>query len=426
MAASPRRIGVAGMALALVISARAQPPNASAPPLTVDAAVHQAIAGNPAIRAATLDVMSAESGARSGRSPADPEVVFTPAITSGGSDEELLIRQPLEINGIRSARAGIAAARLRGARAEAVLTLRDLVYQTEAAYYELARVRLLRDLAGEDLKAAEELDRITGRQVEIGGRPGIDRTQTGIEAAQAGRRLIRAESDVTVAEVALNTLMARPPGTPIGSLSPLSATPERPGAEGLLDNALAARADVVMEESERDAFRREADLARAEGRPDIAPQFRAGSLTRGVSEAGFGIGITIPLIDHGSRRNRIRQAEQSARAQEAHIALRRNLATLEITTAVARLEAAEATVKSYAEGTLDDARRLMDASRVGYQAGQTSIIALLDAQRTWRAVQAEHTNALAECALAAAALRHAAAVVPAEWLPTPTERRTGP
>src|SRR5207245_1522772 len=47
-------------------------------------------------------------------------------------------------------------------------------------------------------------------------------------------------------------------------------------------------------------------------------------------------------------------------------------------------------------GVLDQARRLVEASRTGFQAGQTSLIAVLEAQRTYRSVLAEYTNALVD------------------------------
>jgi len=66
---------------------------------------------------------------------------------------------------------------------------------------------------------------------------------------------------------------------------------------------------------------------------------------------------------------------------------------------------------------LDQARRLLEASRTGVQAGQTSVLALLDAQRTWRAVQIEYADALADRAVAAAALERATGAVGADLLP---------
>jgi outer membrane protein TolC len=390
-------------------------------PLTVGQAVALAAQQNPRLSAAVREVAAARAGVRSAQARANPALTFTPALIPGGADEELLLQQPLELNGTRSARTGIASAQARAARAEAIIALRGLVFETKTAYYDLARAQELRSLALDLLKAAGELDRIARRQAEVGSRPGIDLTQAGIEVARARQQVTQAESQVITAQGALNTLMGRSPAEPIGPLPSLSVSAQ-PGAmpeesDTAVRQALAARAEIPAAEAARDAFHQEARLARAQGRPDLAPQFRAGSVTRGIADAGFGIGITLPLFDYGSRRHRVRQAEEAARAQEDRIAATRNQVRQEVEQALTRRRAAEAVIRDYQQGVLDQARRLLEASRTGFQAGATSVIALLEAQRTYRSVQTEYTNALAAYAQAQAELERATGTVSPELLP---------
>jgi cobalt-zinc-cadmium efflux system outer membrane protein len=171
----------------------------SPPSLSIDDAVRLAIRQNPRVSAAAREVVAARAGVRSARALANPDLVFTPAITPGGSDEELLLSQPLELNGTRSARTGIASAQLRQAQAEATVELRSLVFDTKTAYQDLARARERQALALEVLQIAEEFDRITRRQVEIGTRPGIDQTQTEIEVVRARQTGFQAGLTSTVA-----------------------------------------------------------------------------------------------------------------------------------------------------------------------------------------------------------------------------------
>jgi cobalt-zinc-cadmium efflux system outer membrane protein len=394
--------------------AMAQP---SPAPFTVDDAVALAIRQNPRLSAAAREVAASRSGVRSARALANPSLTFTPAFSPGGADEELLFQQPLELNGTRSARTGVASAQSRVAQAEAIVTLRDLVFDTKTAYYELARAQELRSLAGDLIESAQEFDRITRRQVEVGSRPGIDQTQTGIEVSRARQQVTLAESQVTTAQTALNTLMGRPPDEPVGPLPPLAAATAPLDREKILRQALAARAEIAAAEATHDAFRQEARLARAQGRPDLTPQFRAGSVTRGFGDSGVGVGITLPLFDYGSRRHRIRQAEESARAQEDRIAATRSEVRQEVEQALARLQAADAVVRDYQGGVLEGAQRLLQATRTGFQAGATSVIAILEAQRTYRSVLTDYTNALAAAASARAELERATGAVPADLLP---------
>jgi cobalt-zinc-cadmium efflux system outer membrane protein len=382
----------------------------SPPSLSIDDAVRLAIRQNPRLSAAAREVVAARAGVRSARALANPELVFTPAITRGGSDQELLLSQPLELNGTRSARTGIASAQLRQAQSEATVELRSLVFDTKAAYHDLARARERRALALEVLQIAAEFDRITRRQVEIGTRPGIDQTQTGIELVRARQQVTLAESEASVALAALDTLMGRPPAEPVGPA-------ESGDDEAAVRQALSARAEITAEEARRDTFQQEARLARAQGRPDLAPQFRADDVVRGLNGYGVGIGVALPLLDYGSRRNRVRQADAAARAQEDRVAAARNQVRQEVEQAVTKLHAATAVIREYRQGVLDQARRLLEGSRTGFRAGLTSTVAVLEAQRTYRAVLSDYTDALVAHAKARAELERATGAFPADLLP---------
>lgn len=389
-------------------------------PLTVDEAVTRAIQNNPRLSAAVGEVGAARSGVRAARARTNPDIAFTPGLTAGGSDEEFRIQQPLELNGTREARAGVAAARLTGTQARAVVELRALVLDTKTAYYELSRAREQQALAGELLQSAEEFDRLTRRLVEEGARPGIELAQTGIEATRARQQVTLADGQAAAALAALNTLMGRQPEEPIGPLSPLPTSVETMDEEAAQAQALSARAEIAVEEAAREEFRQEARLARAEGRPDLAPLLRAESLTRG-GDSGLGVGITLPLLDLGSRRARIRQAEQSARAQGDRIAATRNQVRQEVAQAAARLRAAQTVIESYRQGVLDQSRRLLEGSRTLFREGRTTVLAVLEAQRTFRGVQTEYGNALVDAAIARAQLERATGAVPSLRLPEENE-----
>lgn len=409
---------------------------ASTRALSLEEAIRLAVANNPRLAAATRDIGAARSGLRSARSLTNPDVNFTPGITSiSGSADEFIARQPLELNGTRKARAGVASAQLRGTQAEAITTLRDIVFSTKAAYYDLARAQQQVAVSRELLTLAEESDRIARRQVEEGGRAGVDLAQTGIEVARVRRQVTLAEGEVASALAAFNTLLGREPVEPVGVLPMLASvvtlpqpSTTRPGTQtqdraSLTTSALSARAEIQAQQSEQERLRQEAALARAEGRPDLTPQFRVGYITRGLPPAssgngvGVGLAVSLPLFDYGSRRNRIRQAEQAAAAQSARITAVQNDIRQEVAQALAQLQAAEAVVRDYQAGVLERAKRLLEASRLGFQEGRTAVVALLEAQRSYIAVQTEYVDALADVAQARAALERATGAVSSNLLP---------
>jgi len=397
---------------------------AQGPTLSADDAVARAIQNNPRLSAAAREVAAAHFGLRSAQALTNPNFVFAPGITSlSGSGDELILSQPLELNGTRSARKGVAGAQLKATQAQAVVEMRELVFSVRTAYYQLAQARAQQALAADLLSNAAEFDRISRLLVAAGKRPGIDLAQTGIELSRAQQQVTLADAQAGVAAAALNTLLGLPAEAPLASLSPLTPITDAIDAPTLLSQALASRAEIANVEATREGFQQQARLARAEGRPDLTPQVRFGSLIRGVREPvsgngfGIGLGISLPLFDYGNRRNRVRQAEASARAQTDRITAMQNQVRQEVTQAIARLQAAQTVAANYQGGVLELAKRLLDASQTGFREGQTSIVAVLEARRTYAAVQTEYLTALTNTALAHAELERATGAIPAARLP---------
>lgn len=392
--------------------ALAQAPPPVAPPaavFSVEDAVALALKNNPRLVAVERDVAAARQGTHAARSLSSPQIVFAPALTGAGSDTELLVQQPLEINGARAARTRVAEAQLRGTRADALAERSRVVSSTRAAYYELVRAREQLGLAHDQLEVTQQFDRLTRTQVEIGTRPAVDQIQTGIEVVRARQQAVQARAQADGAQAELNTLMGRPPreavGTVAASLPPLPPLDE----DALLTRALQNRPDIASTQASVETIRQERRAIRAEGVPDLVPQFRATKVTNGLRESGVGVGISLPLLDYGGRSARLRQNEQAAQAGQARVASSQAQARQEVAQALTQLRAAETVLQAYPEGLLDQSRQLLDASRIGYQEGKTSVRALLEAQRTFRAVQTEYINAQVADALARAELERATA-----------------
>ena len=397
-----------------------------APSFSVEDAVALAVERNPRAIAAMEAIRAAESGLRSARALTNPTALFIPGLSRGGSDTELLLQQPLELNGTRAARSRAGAAGLRRARAEAVAELRDLVFETKSAWFSLARAQALRSLAGDLLRSSEELDGATRRQVELGSRAEIDSVQTGVEVARARGVVVQAEGEISLALAALNTLIGRAPSDPVGPLSTPALSPMPFDEAALLRSALADRTEIAVAEAAGEAARAEGSLIRAEGRPDLVPQFRASSVTRGPADSGLGIGVVLPFLDYGSRRGRLRQAAATARSEDARAAATRNAVRQEVIQAVSRVRTAEAILREYEGGLLDGAKRLLDGTRKGFLLGASGVtlLTVLEAQRTYRNVQTGNENARVDYAQARAGVEHAAGGVSLDRLRLDSSRES--
>jgi cobalt-zinc-cadmium efflux system outer membrane protein len=373
--------------------------------------VDEALKHHPRLGVATNSVEASRAGVRSARALVNPTFYVSPWVGSvNGTTEELLFNQPLEINGTRSARTKRAEAESRRTEAESLLLRGDVVFAVRRAYIELARQRELLDGERANLRLVEETDRLTARQVELGSRPGIERTQTGIEVTRARQRVRLAEGREVAAIAALNTAIGRTPDSPIGPLETLSSfETSPPSSEDAVRSALENRPEIRAAAAGRDIHQAEAGLHRAEGRPDIAPQFRIQSFTRGLSRDDYGasLAVTLPIFDWGSRREKTKQAEALAAAEGARIQSAENEVRREVSEALARWNAARQVLDSYRTDLLGQSEKLAEASRKGLQTGVVTVLAALEAQRTLLAVRSEYVQALADAALARTELERA-------------------
>lgn len=383
-------------------------------PFRVEDAVRIAVQNNPRLLAAAGFVRAAREGVRGAESLTNPSFSVVLPTSTGGADEVFLFQQPLEINGTRSARAGIAKAGLKEREAQALSSLRTLVFETKVAYYELVRAESLNTLTADLVQNVQELDRATRRLAELGSRPGIERAQTGIELSRARQQLTVSESQVVSARAVLNRLLGRLPDAPIGPLESLNPSLESvaQGEEVLVREALQRSAEVQLEEATQEGYKQQARLARAKGRPDVAPQLRAQRFRADQEDIGFGLAITLPIFDYGSRRSEARQADDAARAQSYRILDAQSQVRQEVSQAISRLQAARSVVDSYQQGVLGDAKKLLDANRIGVEAGAYNLLTVLEAQRTYRSIQTDYLSALTSLALARAELERVTGQVP--------------
>ena len=381
--------------------------------LTADGAVTRIVRQNLGVLAALKDVFAARSGVRSAAALSPPVFTIGPAFQAGGTTDGLLFEQPLELNGTRGARTDVARAQLRLTQAQAIAQLQSLVHTARTSVYILARTQERLRLAHAASLLAEQFDEIARRQVELGARPGIERRQTAVAAARARIVEAQAAGEELAARAALNAYLGRAPLDPVdASLGPEGgAAGSPPDIAAAQRQALRSRAEIAIAEATRDIPAARARLGRAQGRPDIAPEFRVSQISPTYMDAGLGVIITVP-IDYGTRRNQVRLDEQTADADQGRVTGAQALVRLDASQAAVRLGAAQDALREYDGGLLENARAVLDAALFGFREGATTVIALLDAQRTYQAVAAEGLDARAQAAQARADFDRAIGAVP--------------
>lgn len=377
--------------------------------LTVEDAVAATMRANPQVAAARADAAAARARQRAVRVLRNPRFTFSP-LTGGPNVDQISLNQTLELNGAREARSRAALAELERTRAQNLTLVLDLVMQTRLAYYALEAARQQLTIAVELQEIARDLEELTRRQVDLGLRPGMDAMQAGVLRARAEQAVTNARGDEEIRALALKRLMGLPLDAPLGALVPLAlGSPQ--DMRAIAVEAVRNRPELRSLRATRDAFLAQARLARLEGAPDLSVELRAERVTGSVQDPGVAVSISLPFIDYGSRRNNVRQALAAAEGQRWRLVDAERQVRQEVEQSVAQLTVARTSAEKL-ETVRDQSRRLLTANRAGFKAGLTTLLSFLEAERTFRAVQSDYVNALADWAMAGARLERAMGVGP--------------
>lgn len=352
----------------------------SAQPTDVERALALAWAHNTRVQALRLEIQSARRLRQSASALSAPAILLAPALTTGGVGEELLVQQPLELTGIRQARTRVGQAQYELAVAQSLLELNDLLAEVATAYYEYAYRQRIAQNAQEALQLAQRTRDTIQQQVEAGARAGVDLIQAEIELERVRQHAQLRQTEAETALAQLQALVGSASDTPDAPPPLAFHTPSEPIPTRLQAARLRLEQTLLQQ-------------IRAESLPDLGVQLRIERFQAERTRPAFGLTLSLPFIDYGARDNRLRAQHALAEAQS----LRLQQTRLEVETALhnaeQRLRQAQKRYEAYQQTLLPRALQLAQAAQVGLEAGQLSILQLLESQRTARAVQEEALEA---------------------------------
>lgn len=170
------------------------------------------------------------------------------------------------------------------------------------------------------------------------------------------------------------------------------------------NSLIAQRADMQAAQARVDAARLYKELIRAQRTRDVSVGAQVEHYP-GATENTVGLGISVPLFLGNNFEGDIRNAEVSLSMAQDNLERTHALALGELNRAQSALLSSQARLQRYQVALLPSARKAMDAAEFGFANGALSAIELLDARRTWRAIQLEALSAQSDYARALAIWR---------------------
>ena len=328
------------------------------------------------IELARADVLAA------GRWP-NPRVTFDRESVAGVTENMTMVAQVLPITGRRGLDIQAASALVDATSHRVDEAVRRARADLRLAFGQLAVAQVReRELSGARDRL-QGLVEVLAKREAAGDTAGFDRLRAEREVLDLDADRAIAATDRARAQAAVAAFFSESTDSErIVAVDGTTARAAPPTLEALVERAQSTRGELL-------ALRREVDAARLSGRaadrrriPE--PELVAG--TKSSTAAGGGLGsvvsvqASIPLFDRSRAEKALadgRATQAEARAEAFRVALRAEIAALR----AAVIERRE-TAARYRAAAVSSAREIERIAQVSYDAGERSILELLDAYRT--------------------------------------------
>lgn len=373
----------------------------SSEPLSLQAAVHQALASHPELAAArqAWSAARAEVGRRG--VPPDPRLELEyeglPSAFGIGSQtsRDLGVVQRLGSPWGGWHRLQAARARAEAVRWEALeATGQDLAQRVADAYSGVLLDQRLLAHRRRQLELARELADKTRRRHELGDAARLNALRAEVEARRAEAEVAERDDALAASRARLNALLARPLDAALDLAGDLGDGVAVPDEEQLQQQALQRRPDLHGSARRAVAAGHDEWAARA----DVLPQVELGLFRQRLRQAGsawrLSLGVEVPFWAATRQRAELALARAEARRLQLETEALRERVRLEVRTAALAARSAARQVALFEDGMLREAEAAHEAARHSYEQGEASYLDLQDARRGLIEVNMAYARAL--------------------------------
>ncbi|SJZ74775.1 outer membrane protein, cobalt-zinc-cadmium efflux system [Chitinophaga eiseniae] len=328
------------------------------------------------------------------------------------------ISYTLELGGKRHARMGLAVSEKEVTRYLLEDYFRNLRADATLAFLTAMQLQRLYDMKMEAYRYMWQLSQADSIRCRAGLVPEADARQSRVEAGMLLNEAIGAGAELKAAQVQLQRLMGTYRGDtliqPVGNMDRFERSFP---LQELVGHAQQERADLLAALRQKDVSVKTLQLAKAARMIDLG-------LTLGVNNATVvtnvvaptpsmntvSAGISLPL--KFSNRNKGDLLAANAGIQQQEAVYRQTLLQVqtEVTTAWFTYLGAGRQREQFDNGLLQEAKRVLEGRRYSYQRGETSLLEVLNAQRTYNDVQQQYYETIYRHAAALVELERAAAM----------------
>lgn len=358
---------------------------------------------NPTLRALRFEIPAAQADVTTARLRPNPVANITADIfpipgekfTPAAGQYSVTLQLPIERGGKRARRSEAAEVGVRAITESVADAERQVTLTARQAWVDLLSARAALSIADRTLMSYDQLVELNRSRLSAKQIAGAELSRSIVARSQAALQRDEAALTLRLASDALAALVGRAISvTPRDTLAQSRRTVLP--FDSLLTRALAMRADVRAARTGVQLAQANRRIQEANAKQDVTVGLDAGvqQFTR-----LYGVSGSIPLAvfnrNQGEREKaavRAAQAAQRLRGAEAQV-------TADLRAAYAEYETRRAALARFvdpsSEGILAEAASIKNAAEFAYRNGSTSLLELLDAERTFTDLYRAYIDALA-------------------------------
>ena len=313
------------------------------------------------------------------------------------AEQRLELTKAFQLSGQRGHRMRIAKTQLEKVDAELAKASQFVTKSVKIAFYELLLIQEKLNLAKEIVEHNEQMHNIAQVQFETGDISVTQANLANIQLQSALREAATLESELQLAQLALNGLMGAPLETArvaIGKLREKASSDLRHKLtlDALKTQAFTHRNDLKSLRLNAQLTESELRLAKAANIPDL----RVGALAeRSVNERAFGVKFSIPLPLFNRNRVEIDAAKAQQQVDTVQINNAEKQIVREVMAAFLSFRTTQKMLTFYEGDSLKLLNENLKLTRTAYELGETALLEVILMQNEFITTQFAYLDALA-------------------------------
>jgi cobalt-zinc-cadmium efflux system outer membrane protein len=389
---------------------------AEGPPLTLKAALDEALSKNPDIAAlrAQVDVTRERPAQERGLAPPMLEGTiwqwpFNSLNPANTNMYMFMVGQELPGHGKRELRAAVAEKDVALAQTDVAIRTRQIVSEVKQAYAMLFIARKATEIHLANVELLRQIADVSQTKYAGGRISQQDVLKPVVELSKLHGDLLTFEEQAGVAAARLNVLLARAPEAPIGPLTEPTEQTLLPAPTDLQRLALGHQPELQRAHVEIERAGAELASAKQEYKPDFTVQGGYLLMPNQTDAWLARVGVTWPRAPWSRDKISAHVTEQLAASETAKARERamQNMVRLAVQEAYLRAKSAQDRAALIRTTILPQAQQTLDVSRLAYQADRLDFQAVIDNQRMLLEGQLGYVRALSEFEQATADLERA-------------------